>query len=291
VAGELVAEAVAIAEAHGAFDVAVVAGEQLLEQNYPAIHTVGRASSRPPQLVSFRWQPAGAASPSELPLLALVGKVKTDRHAHARPAGVCSPRDPTLVGVRWDEAARFRPPVVGRRRWTDARGSEVSRTGCGTMRMDRCRKQRGFAHRLRERLLPRASGRWPQLAVPSAGLGLPWCPLLQASLVLRLGTFSCAADRRPCRTKQERQVKHAAALRDQMSYSACQIGPSVSYWSTQSCPRCAEWGCPVPRRALRGAAPVPGAAPGPHRPSGPQFEPAAFRLQQPLSCSCCACRG
>jgi len=46
----------------------VVAGDELLRQNYPTIHAVGRAASRPPALADLRW---GAA---DAPLVTLVGK-------------------------------------------------------------------------------------------------------------------------------------------------------------------------------------------------------------------------
>ena len=51
---QLEAEARAIAQAHGA-QVAVIAGEALLAQNYPAIHAVGRASHRDPRLIELTW--------------------------------------------------------------------------------------------------------------------------------------------------------------------------------------------------------------------------------------------
>ena len=51
---QLEAEARAIAQAHGA-QVAVIAGEALLAQNYPAIHAVGRASHRAPRLIELTW--------------------------------------------------------------------------------------------------------------------------------------------------------------------------------------------------------------------------------------------
>lgn len=69
----VVAEVQALADAHSGATIQVVQGEQLLEENYPAIHTVGRASHRPPALVDLRWSPSGAAA-ADLPLLALVGK-------------------------------------------------------------------------------------------------------------------------------------------------------------------------------------------------------------------------
>ncbi len=45
----------------------VIKGEALLTKNYPAIHAVGRASDRPPQLVDLRWGAKG-------PKVTLVGK-------------------------------------------------------------------------------------------------------------------------------------------------------------------------------------------------------------------------
>lgn len=46
----------------------VLSGEELLTQNFPAIHAVGRASHRPPMLIELNWGEA------DHPLLALVGK-------------------------------------------------------------------------------------------------------------------------------------------------------------------------------------------------------------------------
>src|SRR5690606_15238262 len=43
-----------LARAHGA-ELDVVAGNALLEQNFPAIHAVGRASHRAPRLIALRW--------------------------------------------------------------------------------------------------------------------------------------------------------------------------------------------------------------------------------------------
>jgi leucyl aminopeptidase len=45
----------------------VVVGDDLLRKNYPSIHAVGRASSRPPRLIDMRWGREG-------PMLVLVGK-------------------------------------------------------------------------------------------------------------------------------------------------------------------------------------------------------------------------
>jgi len=46
----------------------VLSGDELLTQNFPAIHAVGRASHRPPMLIELNW------GDPEAPLLALVGK-------------------------------------------------------------------------------------------------------------------------------------------------------------------------------------------------------------------------
>ncbi len=63
----LEAAARALAERCGA-DVSVVTGEDLLEQNYPMIHAVGRASADAPRLIELEW-----GDPAH-PRLALVGK-------------------------------------------------------------------------------------------------------------------------------------------------------------------------------------------------------------------------
>lgn len=69
---DIVAEALKVAASHGATS-NVIVGDDLITENYPAIHTVGRASVNPPQLVDLRWAPAGAAAGS-LPKVTLVGK-------------------------------------------------------------------------------------------------------------------------------------------------------------------------------------------------------------------------
>jgi len=58
-----------IAEQHGA-SITVIAGEGLLEANYPAVHAVGRAATpeRAPRMIEIIWGEAGR------PLIALVGK-------------------------------------------------------------------------------------------------------------------------------------------------------------------------------------------------------------------------
>ncbi len=62
-----------IAEAHGA-RFSVVVGEELLAQNYPAIHAVGRAAvpERAPRMIELGWKGSGA--PADVPLVAIVGK-------------------------------------------------------------------------------------------------------------------------------------------------------------------------------------------------------------------------
>ncbi len=50
-----------------AADISVVTGAELLAQNFPLIHTVGRASPRTPRLIDLRWGRSG-------PRLTLVGK-------------------------------------------------------------------------------------------------------------------------------------------------------------------------------------------------------------------------
>jgi leucyl aminopeptidase len=64
---DLAAAAVRVAEAAGAC-CHVVVGDELLAQNYPTIHAVGRASTRPPRLVDFTWGEPSA------PNVTLVGK-------------------------------------------------------------------------------------------------------------------------------------------------------------------------------------------------------------------------
>lgn len=63
---ELAKAAVGIARAHGARS-QVIVGDALLRRNYPTIHAVGRASSRPPRLIDLRWGGHG-------PRITLVGK-------------------------------------------------------------------------------------------------------------------------------------------------------------------------------------------------------------------------
>jgi len=63
---ELAAAATKLAEAQGA-SISIIEGEALIEQNFPLIHTVGRASPRAPRLIDMSWGDVG-------PKLTLVGK-------------------------------------------------------------------------------------------------------------------------------------------------------------------------------------------------------------------------
>jgi leucyl aminopeptidase len=56
-----------VADAHGA-TLSVIVGDDLLRQNYPTIHIVGRASHRAPRLIDLRWGKESA------PKVTLVGK-------------------------------------------------------------------------------------------------------------------------------------------------------------------------------------------------------------------------
>ena len=64
---ELEAAAREIATTHGA-SIAVIAGDELLAQNYPAIHAVGRASHRAPRIIELSWGDAAH------PHIAICGK-------------------------------------------------------------------------------------------------------------------------------------------------------------------------------------------------------------------------
>ncbi|HEX2727118.1 MAG TPA: leucyl aminopeptidase family protein [Beijerinckiaceae bacterium] len=56
-----------LANKHGA-DIEVIVGDDLLKQNFPMIHAVGRASATPPRLIDIRWGRADA------PRVTVVGK-------------------------------------------------------------------------------------------------------------------------------------------------------------------------------------------------------------------------
>ncbi len=64
---DIEAAARVIAERHGAA-ISVVTGDELLKQNFPLIHAVGRASPRQPRLIDMTWGPSSA------PKITLVGK-------------------------------------------------------------------------------------------------------------------------------------------------------------------------------------------------------------------------
>ncbi len=73
---ELEAAAREIAERFGA-KVTSIVGDDLLAQNFPMIHAVGRASPRAPRLIDLRWQKAGGQKAGRLadaPRVTLVGK-------------------------------------------------------------------------------------------------------------------------------------------------------------------------------------------------------------------------
>lgn len=65
----LEAASLTLAEAFGA-QAEVIRGDALIERNLPMIHTVGRASSKPPRLIDLRWQ----AERTDLAKVTLVGK-------------------------------------------------------------------------------------------------------------------------------------------------------------------------------------------------------------------------
>jgi len=64
---ELEEAARALARRHQA-QISVVGGDDLLEQNFPLIHAVGRASVKPPRLIDIRW------GDPEAPKVTLIGK-------------------------------------------------------------------------------------------------------------------------------------------------------------------------------------------------------------------------
>jgi len=64
---ELARAVQAVAAEHGGRARGIV-GEDLIHENYPAIHAVGRASSRPPRLIDLRWGDESA------PKVTLIGK-------------------------------------------------------------------------------------------------------------------------------------------------------------------------------------------------------------------------
>ncbi len=61
----------ALGKSHGA-SVTSIIGDDLLAENFPLIHAVGRASPRAPRLIDLTWQPRNHTGP--LPKVTLVGK-------------------------------------------------------------------------------------------------------------------------------------------------------------------------------------------------------------------------
>ncbi|MCH9808715.1 MAG: leucyl aminopeptidase family protein [Alphaproteobacteria bacterium] len=68
---ELEAASRLLAKRHGA-QIDVTTGDDLLKNNLPMIHAVGRASNRAPRLIDLTWQPAAATG--KLKTVTLVGK-------------------------------------------------------------------------------------------------------------------------------------------------------------------------------------------------------------------------
>ena len=68
---ELEAAARTLAERHGA-SVTSIVGDALLTENFPMIHAVGRASTRPPRLIDLTWRKPGGRN--DAPRVTLVGK-------------------------------------------------------------------------------------------------------------------------------------------------------------------------------------------------------------------------
>ena len=65
---QLAKTAMAIAKQHKVKQITQISGNSLLQQNYPLVHLVGRASNRAPRLVEFTWGNA------KNPKLAIIGK-------------------------------------------------------------------------------------------------------------------------------------------------------------------------------------------------------------------------
>ncbi len=65
-------EAVRVLAKHHGAKVTAIVGDDLVAQNFPMIHAVGRASDRPPRLIDLRWKPKGQNS--KLKTVTLVGK-------------------------------------------------------------------------------------------------------------------------------------------------------------------------------------------------------------------------
>ncbi len=70
---DLSREAEEIAIQYGAIYRDIV-GDRLITANFPAIHSVGRASAHAPRLIELRWQKRGSGDSTDQPLLTLIGK-------------------------------------------------------------------------------------------------------------------------------------------------------------------------------------------------------------------------
>ena len=81
---ELADFAVSLADRYGA--VSVVSADVALEETYPAIAAVGRGSTRPPRVVTFRWRGRSATEAS--PLSVVVRQGRLFRHRRIRPEAV-----------------------------------------------------------------------------------------------------------------------------------------------------------------------------------------------------------
>ena len=68
---ELEAAARDVAKRHGA-KVSAIVGDDLLAQNFPMLHAVGRANPKAPRLIDLRWQKRGGSASA--PRVTLVGK-------------------------------------------------------------------------------------------------------------------------------------------------------------------------------------------------------------------------
>src|SRR5436305_8452936 len=64
---QLQAEALTLAQRHGA-ELRVIIGDDLIAENFPLIHAVGRAAARPPRLIDLTW------GDSKGPKVTLIGK-------------------------------------------------------------------------------------------------------------------------------------------------------------------------------------------------------------------------
>ena len=102
---ELAAAARIEAKQHGA-NFRQVVGDALLKKNFPAIHAVGRASTRTPRLIELTWGKARD------PLLCLVGQGMCSRPARACTSklAIPTPRAGSSCVTRWPMPAKASLP-------------------------------------------------------------------------------------------------------------------------------------------------------------------------------------